>query len=142
MVIICPLLQIYILCYVARAVLSWFPPPRDGFMATANSFLFTITEPILRPVRALLIRVPLGPRPWLHRLRHRSPGFVRRLRHYYAGVRLLWIVHRRLRLFTFPPRTTRPDRAYGRSRDLPVPAQGASIHARVLDHARLAGRSR
>jgi hypothetical protein len=46
-------------------------------------------SPALRPVRALLIRVPLGPRPWLHRLRHRSPGFVRRLRHYYAGVRLL-----------------------------------------------------
>jgi hypothetical protein len=35
-----------------------------------------------------------------------------------------------------------PKRAYGRSRDLPVPAQGASIHARVLDHAGLAGRSR
>ena len=43
---------------------------------------------------------------------------------------------------TFPPRTTRPNRAYGRSRDLPVPAQGASIDARVLDHAGLAGRSR
>src|SRR5271154_7528773 len=25
--------------------------------------------------------------------------------------------------------------AYGRSRDLPVPAQGASVHARVSDHA-------
>src|ERR1700726_4475719 len=65
-------------------------------------------SPALRPVRALLIRVPLGPRPWLHRLRHRSPGFVRRLRRYYAGVRLLWIVHQRLRLLTFPPRTIRP----------------------------------
>ncbi len=51
-------------------------------------------------------------------------------------------MHRRLRLLTFPPRTTRPNRAYGRSRDLPVPAQGASTHARVLDHAGLAGRSR
>ena len=28
-----------------------------------------------------------------------------------------------------------PNRAYGRSRDLPVPAQGASVHARVSDHA-------
>ena len=43
-------------------------------------------NPALSPVRALLIRVPLGPRPWLHRLRSRSPGFVRRLRSYYAGV--------------------------------------------------------
>ena len=42
-------------------------------------------HPALCPVRALLIRVPLGPRPWLHRLRSRSPGFVRRLRGYSAG---------------------------------------------------------
>ena len=65
-------------------------------------------SPALRPVRALLVRVSLGPRPWLHQLRRRSPGFVRRLRRYYAGVRLLWIVHQRLRLLTFPLRTIRP----------------------------------
>ena len=34
-----------------------------------------------------------------------------------------------------------PNRAYGRSRDLPVPAQGASVHARVSDHAGSDGRS-
>ena len=61
--------------------------------------------PVLCPARALLVRVPLGPRPWLHRLRRRSPGFVRRLR------TLLWrgltsrIVHHRLRLLAFPMRT-------------------------------------
>jgi hypothetical protein len=43
-------------------------------------------HPALCPVRALLIRVPLGPRPWLRLLRSRSPGFVRRLRGYSAGV--------------------------------------------------------
>jgi hypothetical protein len=43
-------------------------------------------HPALCPVRALLIRIPLGPRPWLRRLRSRSPGFVRRLRGYSAGV--------------------------------------------------------
>jgi hypothetical protein len=43
-------------------------------------------SPVLCPVRALLARVPLGPRPWLHRLRRRSPGFVRRLHSYCAGV--------------------------------------------------------
>jgi hypothetical protein len=42
--------------------------------------------PVLRPARALLARVPLGPRPWLHRLRSRSPGLVRRLHSYYGGV--------------------------------------------------------
>jgi hypothetical protein len=34
-----------------------------------------------------------------------------------------------------------PNRAYGRSRDLPVPAQGGSVHARVSDHAGSDGRS-
>src|SRR6516165_11116638 len=62
--------------------------------------------PALGPVRALLVRVPLGPRPWLHRLRRRGPGFVRRLHSYYGGVRLLLIVHRRLRLLAFPTRAS------------------------------------
>src|SRR4029450_9462873 len=43
-------------------------------------------HPVLRPVRALLARVPLGPRPSLHRLRSQSPGLVRRLHRYYGGV--------------------------------------------------------
>src|SRR5208282_1306813 len=43
------------------------------------------TIPDLRPVRALLRRVPLGPRPWLHRLRPRSRGLVHRLPCYYGG---------------------------------------------------------
>ena len=38
------------------------------------------------PARALLARVPLGPRPSLHYLRGRLPGFVRRLLRYYDGV--------------------------------------------------------
>ena len=56
----------------------------------------------------MLIRGSLGPRPWLHRLRYRHPGFVRRFHSYYGGVRLLLIVHRRLRLLAFPPRTIFP----------------------------------
>jgi hypothetical protein len=41
--------------------------------------------PVLRPARALLVRIPLGLRPSLHRLRRRSPGVVRRLHCYYGG---------------------------------------------------------
>ena len=66
--------------------------------------------PALGPERALPVCVPLGSRPWLHRLRPQLPGFVRRLHGYYAGIRLLPIVHRRLRLPAFPPRTDRPSR--------------------------------
>src|SRR5512144_79826 len=70
--------------------------------------------PVLRPARAVMIRISLGPRPWLHRLRCARPcrrlhsgllRFVRRLHSYYDGVRLLVSVHHRLRLLTFPMRT-------------------------------------
>src|SRR5207253_2249024 len=44
------------------------------------------TFPVLRPARALLARIPLGLRTWLHRLRSRLSGFVRRLPSYYCGV--------------------------------------------------------
>jgi len=42
--------------------------------------------PSLCPVRALPARVPLGPRPWLHRLRCGRDRFVRRLHSYYGRV--------------------------------------------------------
>ncbi len=38
------------------------------------------------PGRAVLFRVLLGPRPWLHGLLCRSPGLVRSLHGYYGGV--------------------------------------------------------
>jgi hypothetical protein len=43
-------------------------------------------RPARCPVRAVLIRVLLGPRPSLHRLRTRSRRLVRRLRRYYGRV--------------------------------------------------------
>ena len=63
--------------------------------------------PALRPERVWLVRIPRGPRPSLHHLLHRHAGFVRRLRRYYDGVRLLTSVHHWLRLFTFPTRAAR-----------------------------------
>src|SRR5260370_2084269 len=42
-------------------------------------------SPVLCPARALLTHIPLGPRPWLHQLRSRLPGLVRRLHSYYGG---------------------------------------------------------
>src|SRR5207244_6456081 len=103
-------------------------------------------SPTLCPVCALLLRVPLGPRPLLspgagsslHRLRPRSPGFVRRLRRYYDGVRLLAPVHRRLRLLAFPwrkqgSRTGAAQQPPGRTRDLSEPAPAkAGVPTRSL----------
>src|SRR6202047_4000545 len=59
-------------------------------------------SPVLCPARALLIHIPLGPRPWLHQLRGRLPGFVRWLRSYYGGGRLLTVIHLRIRLLPLP----------------------------------------
>src|SRR5438132_7875764 len=42
--------------------------------------------PVLRPARALLACVPLGPGPWLHQLRCQTSGVVRRLHCYYGRV--------------------------------------------------------
>ena len=47
-------------------------------------------NPVLCPERALLVRVPLGPCPWLHRLRcfngNRRVRIVHRLHRYYGRV--------------------------------------------------------
>jgi hypothetical protein len=51
-------------------------------------------------------------------------------RDYYAGVSLLWVMHQRLRLLTLPLPTLRPDKANGRSRDLPVPRTMSLRYAR------------
>ena len=44
------------------------------------------TFPVLRPARALLVRIPLGSCPWLPLLRHRYSGVVRKLRCYYGRI--------------------------------------------------------
>src|SRR5947207_9842258 len=61
--------------------------------------------PALRPERVALQQVSLGQPPSLHRLRRRCSGFVRRLRRYYAAVRLPASVrHQRVSL-DFPMRS-------------------------------------
>src|SRR6266516_3567420 len=61
--------------------------------------------PARRPVRVVLVRIPFGPSPSLHRLRGGLLRVVRRLPHYYGRVRLPTSVHHRLRLLAFPMRT-------------------------------------
>src|SRR5580692_4610411 len=71
--------------------------------------------PALCPARVSLFRILLGLRSWLHRLRDRSPGLVRRLHGYYSGVRLLPSVHHRRTAFAFPMRPL-PRRAWAERR--------------------------
>ena len=56
--LIAQLIQLYIFAIFARIVLSWFPLAPGGPMATVFSFLYTITEPVLGPLRRVI--PPLG----------------------------------------------------------------------------------
>ena len=54
------LLTIYLLLLFVRIALSWFPPPESGFMVSLQRFLFSATEPVLGPLRAILPPVRVG----------------------------------------------------------------------------------
>jgi YggT family protein len=58
--IICFLLQVYLLVMIGRIVLSWFPISGTGAMAGVQRFLYTVTEPVLAPLRSLLPPVRFG----------------------------------------------------------------------------------
>ncbi len=53
-VILANILTIYLVILAARAVLSWFPVRGGTFLASVNTLLFELTEPLLRPVRRVI----------------------------------------------------------------------------------------
>jgi YggT family protein len=56
--IFCSLLQLYLIALFGRIILSWFPISPGSAMASIYSFLYTITEPVLGPVRRVI--PPIG----------------------------------------------------------------------------------
>lgn len=60
MVIICWALNIYLIIIFARILLSWFPLDPNGAMATVAGFLYTVTDPILGPLRRAIPPVRIG----------------------------------------------------------------------------------
>ena len=50
------LLQLYMLILIGRAILSWFPIRAGGVAASVGGVLFTLTEPVLAPVRRVVPR--------------------------------------------------------------------------------------
>ena len=56
--VLCTLLNLYFVALFARIILSWFPISPGSAMAGVFSFLYTITEPVLGPVRRRI--PPLG----------------------------------------------------------------------------------
>ncbi len=60
MVIVCGLLQLYVLLIVLRVVMSWFPVSPSGTLETVAGFLYMLTDPVLGPLRRLLPPVRMG----------------------------------------------------------------------------------
>ena len=48
------LLNLYLLAILGRIILSWFPVSPGSPVATISSFFYSITEPVLGPVRNVL----------------------------------------------------------------------------------------
>jgi YggT family protein len=54
------LINVYLFVLIARAVTSWFPPPRSGTpFAFVTQLLRDLTEPLLAPLRRVI--PPAGP---------------------------------------------------------------------------------
>ena len=60
MSIIHEILFFYIWVLIASALLSWFPASSSGGLASVRRVLYTLTEPVLRPIRAILPQPRVG----------------------------------------------------------------------------------
>lgn len=60
MQIVCTLGNLYFIALFARIILSWFPISPESPFATIFGFLYTITEPVLGPIRRLLPPIGMG----------------------------------------------------------------------------------
>lgn len=60
MSIVCLALQLYVFALFGRIILSWFPVSPGGVAAQIYTVLYTITEPVLGPLRRAIPAVRLG----------------------------------------------------------------------------------
>jgi YggT family protein len=56
----CRLLDAYLIVMFARIILSWFPVNPGSGLATVYGFLYSITEPVLGPIRRVIPPVGMG----------------------------------------------------------------------------------
>ena len=52
--VVCPLLTVYWVILLVRAIFSWIPVRSDGLLATVQGLAFTLTEPVLAPLRNVI----------------------------------------------------------------------------------------
>ena len=57
---LCYLLNIYLLLIFGRIILSWFPISPGSALASVYSILYTITEPVLGPIRRVMPTIGFG----------------------------------------------------------------------------------
>ena len=58
--LLCRLLQAYLIVMFARIILSWFPISPNSGMASVYGFLYSITEPVLAPIRRVIPPIGAG----------------------------------------------------------------------------------
>ena len=58
--LLCTLGNLYLIAIFARIILSWFPISPDSPFASIFSFLYSITEPVLGPIRRVLPPMGMG----------------------------------------------------------------------------------
>jgi YggT family protein len=58
--LLCTLVQIYIIAIFARIVVSWFPVQPGTTFASIVGVLYTVTEPVLGPVRRAVPALRMG----------------------------------------------------------------------------------
>jgi YggT family protein len=59
-VILCRLVQAYIIVIFVRVILSWFPISPGSGMASIYSVVYNLTEPVLGPIRRLMPGIGVG----------------------------------------------------------------------------------
>ncbi|HEX6568894.1 MAG TPA: YggT family protein [Acidimicrobiales bacterium] len=60
MVIVCLLIQVFMVVLFVRIIMSWFPPTPGTTYARIFEAFDKVTEPVLAPVRAMLPPVRMG----------------------------------------------------------------------------------
>jgi YggT family protein len=61
MTLVHDVINLYIFILIVSALLSWFPSTSaGGGLSSVRRVLFTLTEPVLRPIRAILPRPQVG----------------------------------------------------------------------------------
>ena len=60
MSVVCFVIQLYAIVVFARIVLEWIPVSFDHPVARVRSVLRALTEPLLRPLRAMIPPIRMG----------------------------------------------------------------------------------